>query len=480
MTMPRVRCRVLLGAAMLLLSGCVMGPNYRRRDTTPVPAAWRDTSSALRDSSLANLPWWSVLGDTTLQGLVRTALQENRDLHIAVARVNEARAQLGIQRLERYPQIDVEAGVVRSSGADSLLSGVGAGRRAFLGTGLSWELDLWGRMRRLNESALALLLATEQARRGVILSVVSEVARAYLELRDLDAQVAIAGQQIDIRRQSLTLARARFRGGLTSELDVRQGENAHALAEGTQERALRERRQKENELSVLVGRPPANMPRGLPLADQPFPDSIPAGLPSDLLTRRPDVRRAEEEVRAANARIGAAIAALFPTISLTGLGGTVSDQLTSLFERGSKYWRIGADAVQPVLDHRRSKFHVDAERARTEAAVGEYERTVLTAFREVEDGLVAVRRLHAEVAAAARAATAARQAVRLAALRYEGGVDSYLSLLDAQRAQLDAELRESELRREHRVSVVQLYKALGGGWDPVTDSLAMPRPAVRR
>lgn len=466
--------------AALLLVACVMGPNHRRPPNTPVPTAWRDSARTPHDSSYANLPWWEVLGDTTLQGLIRSALQENRDLHVAFARVNEARAMLGIQRLQRYPQIDVQTGVVRSGGSDSLLTGIGSGRRGFLSTGLSWEVDLWGRLRRLNEAALATLLATEQARRGVILSVVSDVARAYLEMRDLDAQVVIAARQVQVRQQSLTIARARFRGGLTSELDVRQGENALSLAEEAQARTLRERRQKENELSVLLGLPPSSLPRGLPLAQQRFADTIPAGLPAQLLERRPDVRQAEEELRAANARIGAAIAALFPTISLTGAGGTVSDQLTSLFESGSRAWRVSLNALQPIIDHRRSKFHVDAERARTEAAVGIYERTVLTAFREVEDGLVAVRRLREEAAAAARAAVAARQAVTLAAARYEGGVDSYLPLLDAQRAQLDAELRESELQRQHRVAVVELYKALGGGWDPVTDTLAMPRPSVRR
>ncbi|HSE27689.1 MAG TPA: TolC family protein, partial [Gemmatimonadales bacterium] len=217
-------------ALALLLSGCAVGPNYERPTTIAAPAAWRDSAMALRDSSYANLPWWSVLGDTTLQGLVRTALRENRDLHIALARVNEARALLGIQRLEFLPQIDVQAGVNRIEGADSLLRGLSEGETYFVGASLSWEIDLWGRLRRLNESARATLLASEQGRRGVILTVVSEVARAYLELLDLDGQVAIADSQVAIRRRSLDLARARFQGGLTSELDVRQGENALAVA----------------------------------------------------------------------------------------------------------------------------------------------------------------------------------------------------------------------------------------------------------
>ena len=466
--------RSRVSVLVLLVAGCKLGPDYEPPETAPVPVSWRDTSTALRDSSYANIPWWGVLGDTTLQGLIRTALRENRDLHIALARVNEARALLGIQRLEFWPQINIVAGVRTSEGADSLFTGVSQRDVGFVGAGLSWELDLWGRLRRLNESALAALLASEQGRRGVIITVVSEVARAYLELLDLDGQVAIADSQLVIRRQSLDLARARFQGGLTSELDVRQGEQALAVAEGTLSRVLRQRTQKENELSVLLGRPPGTVTRGLPLAQQQFPNVVPAGLPSELLIRRPDIRQAEEQLRSANARIGAAIAARFPTISLTAGGGTVSNELSGLFQGGTGFWNLAVNLFQPILNAGRSSKQVAAERARTEAAVGQYERTLLTAFQEVEDGLVAVQRLREEAEAASRAATAARRSVVLAGLRYEGGVDNYLNLLDAQRTLLDSELEESALQRQQRVAVIRLYRALGGGWDPVTDTLALP------
>ena len=212
------------------------------------------------------------------------------------------------------------------------------------------------------------------------------------------------------------------------------------------------------------------------LSQQTVPTAIPAGLPSTLLTRRPDVRQAEEQLHAANARIGAAVAAMFPTISLTATAGTISPELGSLFNTGTGFWRIAPNLFLPIINTGRNRRQVAAERARTEAAVGLYERTVLTAFREVEDQLVAVQRLREEADAAGRASTAARQGVRLAGLRYEGGVDNYLALLDSQRAQLDAELQQSGLERQYRVAVVQLYKALGGGWDPVTDTLAMPLP----
>jgi len=286
--------------------------------------------------------------------------------------------------------------------------------------------------------------------------------------------VALTDSQVVSRRASLALARGRFQGGLTSEMDVRQGELALAIAEGSHTRALRQRAQKENEISILLGRTPGGVPRGLRLSQQGMPTAIPAGLPSNLLTRRPDVRQAEEQLRAANARIGAAKAAMFPTIALTVTGGAVSDELGSLFDGGTGFWRIAPSLFQPIINTSRNRKQIAAERARTEAAVGQYEKTVLTAFREVEDQLVAVQRLREEADAAGRAAAAARQGVRLAGLRYEGGIDNYLTLLDAQRAQLDADLQSSGLERQYRVAVVQLYKALGGGWDPVTDTLALP------
>jgi outer membrane protein, multidrug efflux system len=468
--------RLLAGALALAVAGCAVGPNYERPEVV-VPEGWRDSTLALRDSSYANLPWWEVYADTTLQGLIRIALRENQDVRVALARVNEARALLGIQRLEFLPQIDIFASGERFKLPDSLTGQPQSERNAFqVGGSLAWEIDLWGRIRRLNESAKASLLATEQGRRGVILTIVSEVARVYLELRDLDQELDIAERQREIRRQSLQLARARFEGGLTSELDVRQGEGALANAEGTVFRLLRERQQKENELSILLGRAPGDVPRGEPLSAQEFPDVIPAGLPSELLQRRPDVQQAEQELRAANAQIGAAIAALFPTISLTGSGGTASRDIDNLFSAGTGFWNLALNLFQPLINRGRNLKQVQVERARTEAAVAFYERTVLTAFREVEDGLVGVQRLREEADAAGRAAEAARQSVGLASLRYEGGVDNYLNLLDAQRELLTAELQESQLLRLQRVAVVQLYKALGGGWDPVTDTLAVPLP----
>ena len=473
----RPALRLAGGVALAgIIAACAMGPDYERPEI-PVPLGWRDSALALRDSSYANVPWWEVFGDTTLQGMIRLGLRENQDVELALARVNEARALLGIQRLEFLPQIDVRAGVTRGSFPDSL-GGEALPERTLMAVGVSvgWEIDLWGRLRRLNESARASLLASEFGRRGAILTVVSEIGRAYLELLDLDGQVQIALTQVDLRRQSLALATARFQGGLTSELDVRQGEVALAGAERTLASLYRLRSQKENELRLLTGQPPGDVPRGLPLMGQNFPAVVPAGLPSDLLQRRPDVRQSEEELHAANARIGAAIADLFPRLSLTGSAGTASRELGDLFSTGTGFWTIGANLLGPIINRGRNLKQVAAERARTEAAIAGYEKTVLGAFREVEDGLVAVQWFREEAAAAGRAVAASTRAYELARLRYEGGVDDYLTLLDAQREMLDAQLLESELQRQSRVAVVRLYKALGGGWDPVTDTLAMPLP----
>jgi len=470
--------RLGLPFVALVLAACPMGPNFKVPENVAVPAQWRDSTISTQDSSYANLPWWQVLGDTTLQELVRSALRENRDLRIALARVNEARAQLGIRRLEMLPQINATATLGTVNVNDSLL-GLRTGQYGFyeVGASISWEIDLWGRLRRLNESAKASLLATEYARRAAIMTVVADVARVYLELRDLDQQTIIALSTVQTRQQSLELARARFQGGLTSELDMRQGESELARAEGRVANIRLQAAITEQNLSFILGRMPGTIPRGAALINQQFRTEIPPGLPSGLLTRRPDVREAEQQLRAANAMIGAAIAARFPTISLTGAGGTRTDGIENLFKAGTGFWNLATNVLLPILNAGRSGKQVALERARTEAAVARYDQVVLNAFREVENGLVSLEQLQTQVAAAVRQVAAARRAVVLAADRYQGGVDSYTTLLDAQRVLADAELGESSLQRQQRVAVVQLYRALGGGWDPVTDSLSLPTPA---
>ncbi|HWC72997.1 MAG TPA: efflux transporter outer membrane subunit, partial [Gemmatimonadales bacterium] len=295
--------RLGLSLPALAAVACAVGPNFKTPQTA-TPARWRDSTISTQDSSYANLPWWEILGDSTLRELVRIALRENRDLRVALARVNESRARLGIQRLEFLPQIDVNGRFAKVHVSDSLL-GLRTGTYNFfeLGASVSWELDFFGRLRRLNESAKAGLLASEYARRAVIITVVGDVARAYLELRDLDRQTLIADSMVQQRRQSLDLARSRFEGGLTSELDMRQGEAELANAEARAADLRLQGSQKEQELNVLLGRMPGTVPRGAALINQNFRTQIPPGLPSSLLQRRPDIRQAEAELRAANALI---------------------------------------------------------------------------------------------------------------------------------------------------------------------------------
>jgi len=457
--------------------GCAMGPDYERPETVVPPELWRDSLRSVQDSSFANLPWWELFGDTTLNTLVREGLVRNQDLRLALARVNEARARAGIARLEQLPQIGV-GGVGGARQVSDSLTGLQQGEYGFfrVGATVSWEVDLWGRLRRLSESAQAELLATEYGRRAVIVTVVSDVAVAYLELRALDTQAEIAIRTVETQRESMELAQLRFTGGVTSELDVRQGEAELARAESELARLQREVVQKENEIRVLIGRMPGDVVRGDPLDVMDFPATVPPGLPATLLERRPDIRAAEEQLHSANARIGAAIAARFPTISLTGAGASISEEMGDLFQTGTGFWNLAVGLFLPILDSGRSGRQVDLERARTEGAVAQYEAAVLNAFREVEDALIGIQQYQLQLEAANRQAIAARRAVEIAADRYQGGVDSYLTLLDAQRVLFGAELDESILLRAQRVSMIQLYKALGGGWDPVTDSLAVPAP----
>jgi multidrug efflux system outer membrane protein len=462
---------------MPVITACPVGPNFREPPAA-VPERWRDSTISTQDSSYANLPWWQVLGDTTLQELVRIALRENRDIRIALARVNETRAQLGIRRLELLPQINVSGTAGKVSVSDSLL-GLRTGTYGFfeLGASISWEIDLWGRLRRLNESAKAGLLATEYGRRAAIMTVVAEVAQTYLELRDLDQQTILALATVETRRQSLDLAKSRFEGGLTSELDMRQGEAELAKSEGRVAGIRLQAAETEQELNFLLGRMPGTVPRGAALINQRFRTEIPPGLPSSLLERRPDIREAAQQLHAANAMIGAAIAARFPTISLTGAAGTRTDAIENLFQAGTGFWHLATNVLLPIINAGRSGKQVQVERARTEAAVARYDQVVLNAFREVENGLMSLEQLQIQVGAGGRQVAAARRAVAIAADRYQGGVDNYTTLLDAQRVLSDAELGESSLQRQQRVAVVQLYRALGGGWDPVTDTLAIPHPA---
>lgn len=465
-----------LGLALLLGVACTMGPDYERPDLTisqsyrtasPSASAEANPTSASdveETESLEELAWWELFGDEVLTELVETALAESKDVRIAAARVEEARARFRAVRGAEMPQVGVDAGASRSQSSGQKSPGAEPVDDYELVGSVFWEIDLWGRLRRATEAARASLLASEEARNGVRLTLEAEVARAYFELRDLDKRLEITFSTVTSRRESLEIARLRFEGGLTSELEVRQAETELAAAEVLVPDLEQQRFEKENELSVLLGRDPGPIARGLDLTGEPLLPSIPAGLPSELLERRPDLRQTEQELIAANAEVGIAIASLYPRLSLSGAGGVASNELDELLDSGAGIWDLAANLAAPIFQGGRLRADVAASRARFEQAVLIYEQRVQQALREVADALSAVDTTDRALAAQGRLVLASQQYLELARLQYANGIKSYLDTLDAQRGLFSAQLGLSTTTRDRLLSVVDVYRTLGGGW----------------
>jgi len=448
------------------LSGCAMGPDYQRPEVD-TPEAYVQSVEA--GESLANTPWWDLFQDPALQSLIRIALEQNQDLGIAAARIDEFRAVLGVTRADQFPSVDVGATAGRARGSDkvfpgNLVSGTFDDYR--LSADVFFEVDLFGKLRRATEAARAQLLATEEARRSVTISLVASVASSYMLLRDLDAQLEISRRTAQAREASLKIIQARFDKGTVPRIDLNQAQVELADASATVSASERAVTQTEHALSLLLGRNPGPVVRGLPLQQQAMPPDIPAGLPSELLQRRPDVLSSEALLAAQTARIGVAQAARWPSLSLTGALGFESGSLSDLTASGSDFWNLGAGLFAPVFNAGRNRNRVEIERALTEQALLGYQQTVLRAFAEVEDALVAVRTYRDEHAARSRQVEAARSAALLSRARYDGGVTSYLEVLDTERSLFSAELTESQTLRLYFDAVIRLYKALGGGWNP--------------
>lgn len=463
----------ILTAAAVLTTACTMGPNYKR-PVVDVPSAHRgaaDGAQAGASASLADLKWFDVFRDDTLTGLVNTALQQSFEVRIAAERVLQARAAYGISRADRWPAVDASLGVTaaRASqrGANRGLPPEADTGVSYIDAGFSigWELDVWGRVRRLNEAARAQYLATEDARRGVITTLVADVSETYLQLRALDLELEIARRTRDVATDSLRLTETRRTGGVASGLDVRQAEQLLFTATGRIAGLEREIAQTENTLSLLLGRPPGDVPRGRPLEAIQAPPSVPAGLPSALLERRPDVRQAEQQLVAANAQIGAARAEYFPRISLTGLLGVQSRALTQLLTGGAGVATGSLGAAAPVFNAGRTRSNVELAKAVQREAVVQYQRAIYTALRDVSDGLVAHTKVREERAEQERLVQALTASRGLATDRYQTGLDSYLPVLDAQRNLFEGELALARLRQQELTAIVQLYRALGGGWE---------------
>lgn len=455
--------------ASLLLLSCAVGPDYER-PATDAGDRFRMVEAGPDAPSLANLPWWELLKDEQLQKLVRIALAENKDLQRAVATVDEFQARAYIAKSDFLPNVTA-SGNAPAFGRKTvfLVPGFANPFNYYLQGNLSWELDIWGRIRRSNEAARADLLAKEENRRAVVLELVSGVAEAYFNLLQFDSQLSIAKRTLQSWEESVRIAQARLRQGMTSKLDADQFEAERANAAARTAELERQMVQAENQLSVLLGRKPFEIPRGKLLVEQVVPPVIPPGLPSELLQRRPDILQADRELAAATARIGVAKAERFPKISLTGLLGAADPKTRSIFSDVSSFGAAGAGFTAPLLNSQALGFQQEAVEAQARQSLAQYQQTVLTAFREVEDALVATRTAREQNDAQQQQVTALQSALRLAELRYKGGLANYLDVLVARRNLFEAELAMTGSRRLQLVSVVQLYKALGGGWSPEMD-----------
>lgn len=454
--------RNVLILPIALLTACAVGPDYVR---PPIDVAEKFRMAPLEGESIANLRWWELLQDETLQLLIRQALQENKNLQQAVATVEEFEARLNSARMGFIPNMGADANAPAFGTLGGFLRPGFATPFNYYGqTSLNWELDIWGRIRRSNEAARADLLAQEENRHAVILTLVSAVAQSYFDLLQLDMQREIAQRALNSWEESVAIAQAQLLGGIIPRLDFDQFQAERANAAARVAELERQMRQKENELSVLLGKNPAPVARGHTLIEQLMPPEVPAGLPSELLQRRPDIVRSEHMLAAATAKIGMAKAARFPKISITGFLGVASPALSNLLLSGSEFGAGGLGLAVPLLNAQSLGFEQRAAEAQARQALAQYEQTILVAFKEVEDALVAVRTANDQRKAQQEQVDALRSALQVADLRYHGGITSYVDVLLAKRNLFDAEFALMATHRLHLVSIVQLYKALGGGW----------------
>src|SRR6266700_3776485 len=455
------------------LAGCAMGPNYHRAAIS-APDSFRaaPSTTANNSESLGDVKWWEVFKDEKLQALEREALAQNYDLRDAAARVEAASAALGLTRSNQFPNLGANADIatIRASrnGATPLPASFVPSQNRTFGAAtlslLSFELDIWGRLRGSTEAARANLLGAEENRKAVITTLVSEVAAAYFSLRELDYQLEISQRTLATRQESLELIRNRQLGGVATLLELRQAEQLVYTAAETIPALQQAIEQTENQISLLLGRNPGDVARGLSLTEQQMPPDVPAGLPSALLERRPDIRASEQILIAANAQIGVAKAAYFPQISLTGFLGGQDSQLSNLFGGSSGVWNFTPQATQPIFTAGRLKSNVQLSQALRNTALIQYEKTIQTAFTEVSSALIAHQRARESRVQQELLVGALQDRTRLAYIRYRGGVDTLLNALDSDRDLFQAELALSQIRLNELNSVVQLYKALGGGW----------------
>lgn len=451
--------QIVMLMIVLTFTGCAVGPDFKRPDVeTPDNFRFSDSKS----KEVVNLIWWELFDDPVLYSLVVTALTDNKDLMIAASRIEEARAALGFTKADQYPRLDIEGsaragnfmGVSRSSTTD---------KSAYIAPVLSWEIDFWGKFRRATEAARAELMASEYSLRTVQISLISEVVSTYFLLLDYHQRLKISKQTLASRLNSLDIIQKRFDQGIIPEIDLNQAQIQKEIAAGAIPLFQRLIANTENALSILMGKFPGEIKTGDDLNQQGSPPDIPSGLPSNILERRPDIAEAMYLLQAQTARIGVAQALRFPSITLTGLFGVASSEISSISTDGT-VWSVGGSLLGPIFDFKKSRQRVEIENERTQQALYRYENRVLFAFREVSDALNDIRTYKEQISTVERKLKAAENAAALSKMRYDKGVTSYLEVLDTERTLFDVGLELSELKQQYYNAYVGLYKALGGGW----------------
>jgi multidrug efflux system outer membrane protein len=451
--------RIVTLMMIVSFTGCAMGPDFKE-PVVETPNNFRFSDAESKE--VVNLKWWELFDDPVLHSLVVTALNDNKDAMIAASRIEEARAALGFTKADQYPRLDIQAGakagtffgISRSSTTD---------KSAFIAPVLSWEIDFWGKYRRSTEAAISELMASEYSLRTVQISLISEVVSTYFLLLDYYQRLEISEQTLASRLHGLDIIQKRFDKGIIPEIDLNQAQIQKEIAAGAIPLFKRLIANTENALSILMGKFPGEIKTGNGLNQQVVPPDIPSGLPSDILERRPDIAEAMYLLQAQTARIGVAEALRFPSITLTGLFGVASSELTSISYDGG-IWSVGGSLLGPLFDFKKSLSRVEIEKERTKQALYRYENRVLFAFREVSDALNEIQTYKIQISAVERKLKAAENAAALSKMRYDKGVTSYLEVLEMERTLFDVGLELSELKQQFYNAYVRLYKALGGGW----------------
>jgi multidrug efflux system outer membrane protein len=452
--------------SIFVINACKVGPKFKTPSSNiDSTASYRyDSLQLAMTDSVLNVKWWDLFQDPVLDTLITIGLGENKDILIASTRVEQSRAAVGLAKADYWPKFGYQAGAIRGNVFQGLPTEGGSATNVFAGFGtLGWELDFWGKFRRATESAKATLLASEYGKRTVQIGLISQIVGTYYTLLDFRWRLEISEHTLQLRQESLNIILERYDKGIIPEIDVNQAQIQRAIAAASVPFYERKVAQTENALSILLGRNPRPVMLGSDLEDQSLPPDIPVGLPSMLVTRRPDILQAEELLRAQNAQIGVAVAQRFPAISLTGLLGVASTDISTLTANGVAF-SAGATILGPLFEFGEKKRRVEIERYKTEQLLYEYERTVITAFREVEDALVEISTYKDEVEVSQDYLDAALNARNLSKERYDKGVTSYLELLESERQAFEAELRYSETTQRLFNGYTKLYKALGGGW----------------